>query len=88
MGRHRDEGEPRGFSGITLWQTADVHPCSCPYLLPSDSPPRLSFLTDRHGLSLSFSLPSIPLRRYFMDSSPPRDLEPRIFTIRQASADN
>lgn len=32
--RERDEGKPRAFSGITLWQAADVHPCSRPYLLP------------------------------------------------------
>lgn len=38
-GRHRGEGEPRAFSGITLWRAADVHPCSCPYLLPLLSSP-------------------------------------------------
>jgi len=32
--RERGEGKPRAFSGITLWQAADVHPCSRPCLLP------------------------------------------------------
>lgn len=60
MGRHRDEGEPRAFSGITLWQAADVHPCSRPYLhslfrprrSSSDPPSR----RPSHSSAYSFSI--------------------------------
>jgi len=54
-GRKRGEGKPRAFSGITLWQAADVHPCSLspPFPFPPLvclppiplSPPRLDALS-------------------------------------------
>lgn len=71
MGRHR-EGEPRAFSGITLWRAADVHPCSCPYLLPFLPSPTPLWPFPR---VLTLSLSILWTRR-------PQDLGSRIFTIR------
>lgn len=67
----RDEEEPRAFSGITLWRAADVHPCSCPYLLPFQSSPISLWEPSVRRRPFPLSIRRI-LSLYFMDSSLPR----------------